>query len=621
MSHNHSPEEFDRLESPLDAAVAAVLAEPIPDASIRRVAARATTLAGTAERPAPDASVQGHRSPLSRVLGGGVIAVAAVAALAVGISLFLDRGAGGAFAQVVNSVNAADSVRFTMTVQLGRDAAQQTRMSLEGDFIRAEFEGGLVQIADLARKQVLYLDTHRQLAQSIVMNQKLSEQFANPVDQIRRAKTGDAKSIGEEQLAGKRCAVFRLNDVRLLGVSGDMLMWVDPDSGLPVQFVVRNDQVKKGFEVRIDDFVWNEPIDSSLFALTAPDGYQSGEIIPQIVQVKPIDKSGLDAPNVAIDGILSRDRVPAQIFWNTDGSTLTSLMRDPESASAAQHRPHELRQWDVETGKLRWSVDVAGAGTLAQTSDGRLLAVATGEELQLRNAATGEVIHRWDTDLFPPDLAFSPDGKSLVLAVANWSSTSKNSGGFQIWSVVHGTILRSIVDEGPTTFVAYSPDGQQVACSSNSGPVRLWDVATGELSRVFPGTKCAFSPDGRLIACTSMEQDGDKQLMANVNLYDLESAKPVNSLSSERASQDSWLLSLAFSPNGNLLAAANWDGTATLWDVASGERKLTLSHHAGGVHRAVFSPDGSTLATGSEDNTLRLIKLPPELRGGDAEAN
>ena len=51
-----------------------------------------------------------------------------------------------------------------------------------------------------------------------------------------------------------------------------------------------------------------------------------------------------------------------------------------------------------------------------------------------------------------------------------------------------------------------------------------------------------------------------------------------------------------------------------MWDVASGERRLTNTVHTGGVHTARFSPDGSTLATGSEDLTLRLIKLPEGVR-------
>ncbi|MBL8851793.1 MAG: hypothetical protein JNG89_19100 [Planctomycetaceae bacterium] len=615
MTRTRSPQDFEHLDSPLAAAVEAVLAEPISEASVRRVRERAGLLSRSTVASTPRQSMRWPVRSLSRTIAGGLIAVAAVAALVFGISLFLDRGAGSAFAQVVEKVNAAETVRFTMTWRAGRDPEQQTRIYVAGDQIRVEIEGGLIQISDISEKRVLYLDAQRQLSQEMPMDSHRMEYLANPVNQLRQAKSDDAEAIGEEALDGIRCSVFRLRNFQLLGATGDMLMWVDPNSGLPVRFVIHDPRVSDKMEVRFEDFVWNETFEPGLFSLNVPDGFQSGEIVavPKPEQPTP-DKATLDAPNVASDGILSRDRVPSRIIWSKDGTAITALMREPESGNAASYRQNELRQWDVATGKLRWSEDVAGGGAVAASIDGRSLAVATGEAVQLRDAATGAMIREWQTDQFPPDLAFSPDGVLLALAVADWHAGAEGSGGVEFRNVRHGTIVRTIEDDRPTTFVAWSPDGKFVASSSNSGPIRLWNPTTGELARAFPGTKCAFSPDGRTIACTSMETVGDKELLAKADLYDLQTASLVRSLASERATPTSWLLSLAFSPQGGLLAAANWDGTVTVWDVGSGALKLSGGDHTGGVHTARFSPDGSMLATGSEDKTLRLTKLPAELR-------
>jgi dipeptidyl aminopeptidase/acylaminoacyl peptidase len=73
-----------------------------------------------------------------------------------------------------------------------------------------------------------------------------------------------------------------------------------------------------------------------------------------------------------------------------------------------------------------------------------------------------------------------------------------------------------------------------------------------------------------------------------------------------RAAHTGPITSCAFSPDGTLLATSSDDGTARLWQVVDGTAQAVLTGHAGGVWDCPFSPDGSLLATTSDDHTTRL---------------
>jgi WD40 repeat protein len=71
-------------------------------------------------------------------------------------------------------------------------------------------------------------------------------------------------------------------------------------------------------------------------------------------------------------------------------------------------------------------------------------------------------------------------------------------------------------------------------------------------------------------------------------------------------SHASLVYGVAFSPDGTRLATGCRDNTIRLWDLATLTEVAELRGHSGYVHAVAFSPDGTRLVSGSGDRTVRI---------------
>jgi WD40 repeat protein len=89
-------------------------------------------------------------------------------------------------------------------------------------------------------------------------------------------------------------------------------------------------------------------------------------------------------------------------------------------------------------------------------------------------------------------------------------------------------------------------------------------------------------------------------------IWDTASGENLLTLTGHTAS----IISVAFSPDGSTLVTGSHDSTTRIWDATNGQELLALTGHDGWIDTVVFSPDGKLLATGSfEDGTLRVYIL------------
>jgi len=285
----------------------------------------------------------------------------------------------------------------------------------------------------------------------------------------------------------------------------------------------------------------------------------------------------------------------------------------------------QLRLWDPASGRPLRSVQVGadggstglGVGLVALAPDGRTLA-ATSEHrfIHLYDTATLKPRRRWDTNFRgnePVLLAFAPDGKTLTASFGFYALTT--------WDCATGKRLPNIGDgiEGQIHAFAYLPGGKQIAVLLSDwrardyrrdGCIELWDAATGKILWRSPTTwrrttALAVSPCGRLLAAGGA-----------AGVLEIFEAHTGKLLQSRQGPNREGLTSVAFSPDGRLVAVVSLDRWLWVHDLAADRDVIRSQGHEIGMTSVAFAPDGKTLATASYDTTLLLWKLPPPRRDG-----
>ena len=186
-------------------------------------------------------------------------------------------------------------------------------------------------------------------------------------------------------------------------------------------------------------------------------------------------------------------------------------------------------------------------------------------------------------------------------------ATAGDDGAVRVWE---NKELRRVLrppDGGEVYDAAIPPDGSEVLAGGADGAAHVWRWRSGKLVGTLrtPAESVrgvAVSPDGKLFAVGG----GRAVRIWRAGSY----GRPAIVLGDPSGTAENEVWSVAFSPDGKRLAAGNWSGAWTVWDVPTRQIVARAKGHVDTVADVAFSPDGDYLATAGWDGAVKVWAVP-----------
>jgi eukaryotic-like serine/threonine-protein kinase len=302
------------------------------------------------------------------------------------------------------------------------------------------------------------------------------------------------------------------------------------------------------------------------------------------------------------------DRV-ARIWDLATGALLAPVLRHEGPVHSAAMSPDgkwvataandgTIRRWDAWTGEPHGGpTRISGVGPLRFSPDGSMIAAPCGPgEPFVWLTATGKAVHKPDRHASQVvTIAFAPDGTTIAVSYDDGDVCLRQAGSGR-------PVGEPLTHHSAVRVLTFDAGGARLLTGSRDGEVLLWDIGrrVAQVTLAHQAeTRCvAFRPGDDAFA--TVHSDG------TARLWETATGRPIGQPLAPRSRVEC----LAFRPEGTMVATGSADGTVRLWCAATGLPIGPPLVHGGVVRTLAFSPDGRRLAAGGTDATVRCWKLP-----------